>query len=95
MLAQHLACPPDGAALDRAIRAWALSHAGAAAAVARIDAERVTLLRGLLAELGIDNPEMARLNQATGIGMAELGNVPPDEAARAMGSLVDLVLALR
>lgn len=94
-LAQHLACPSEAGAADRAIRAWALSHPDAAAAVARIDAACAMLLRDHLAELGIANPEIARLVQATGIGMAAMEAASPDEAARAMGSLVDLILALR
>lgn len=94
-LAQHLARRTEAADLDRAVRAWAVSHPGAAAAVARTDAECAAHLRGLLADLGIGNPEMTRLIQATGVGMAAMADIAPGDAARAMGSLVDLVLALR
>ena len=46
-------------------------------------------------DIGIDNPEMARILYASAIGMTSLGNASPADHISAIGSLVDLVLALR
>ncbi|WP_294622953.1 TetR/AcrR family transcriptional regulator [uncultured Roseovarius sp.] len=85
----------DHAAGDAAIRAWAPGHAGAAKTLARIDAARLDTLHDLLSDVGVSNPEMARIILASGIGMAQLGEDGTDENTQAIGSLVDLVLALR
>lgn len=82
-------------AVEPAIRAWARGSAPAAQAVARVDAKRLTYLQELLSESGIRNPEMARIIYAASIGMEDLGQDTPYQNADAMGSLVDLVLALR
>ena len=91
-LAQDLADPD---AEDLALRSWAQSHPGAAAAIRRVDEARLTLLRELLNETGIGNPEMARILYAAAVGMTTLDAARPDDARGAMGSLVDLVLAVR
>ncbi|UXX84477.1 TetR/AcrR family transcriptional regulator [Roseovarius pelagicus] len=88
----------DAAAIfpvEPAIRAWGLSHDGAAAAIRRVDAKRLDHLGSLLGAIGVSNPEMARIIYSASLGMEALG---PEEANRnkgAIGSLVDLVLALR
>lgn len=94
-LAQSIADPAEGGATEAAIRAWATTHAPARAAVGRVDAARLTALQGLLRETGIGNPEMARIIHAAGIGMGLLDNGGTDDGRGAIGSLVDLVLALR
>ena len=97
-LAQAMAGQDSGSGLpaaEPAIRGWARGHAPARAAVERVDAARLTLLRDLLAETGIANPEMARILYAAAIGMGTLGATGPEDREAAMGSLVDLVLALR
>lgn len=91
-LAQDLA---DPAPQDQAVRSWAQSHKAARTAVRRVDEARLTLLRDLLGETGIGNPEMARILYAAAVGMTTLDTARPDDARGAMGSLVDLVLALR
>ncbi|SRR6056297_593451 len=80
---------------EPAIRAWARDHAAARATLGRVDAHRLDLIGRLLAEIGIANPEMARIIYATGIGIADLTEDHPGRNVSAMGSLVDLVLALR
>lgn len=94
-LAQSIAAPGSGGATEAAIRAWAAGHTGARAALARIDEARQTALQGLLAETGIANPEMARIIYAAGVGMDLLGPTGAGDNRNSMGSLVDLVLALR
>lgn len=85
----------EGSAVEPSVRAWARENALARAAVDRVDSRRLAELRTLLSETGIGNPEMARIICAAGIGMEALPQNAPGENARAIGSLVDLVLALR
>ena len=84
---------PD--ATEPALRAWANSDDLARAAVNDVDDARLAALQNLLSEVGIDNPEMARILYAAAIGMTSLGNASPADHISAIGSLVDLVLALR
>ncbi len=81
--------------IESAIRAWAKGNAAAQRSVARVDQQRLDYLFDLLGETGIQNPEMARIIYAASIGMEELDQADPQENARCMGSLVDLILALR
>ena len=92
---QVIADRPGGPDPEPAIRAWALGHPRAAETVARVDAKRLTYLAGLLKGLGIGNPEMAQILYAASIGMETMGPAAPTDRAGAMGTLVDLVLALR
>ncbi len=94
-LAQSIAAPEEGRTTEAAIRSWATGHAGARAAIARIDQARLTAIRRLLTETGIGNPEMARIIYAAGIGMDLLDRTGEGDNRNSMGSLVDLVLALR
>ncbi|SLN30829.1 hypothetical protein ROH8110_01432 [Roseovarius halotolerans] len=82
-------------AIEPAIRAWAKDNAKARLAVTRVDQYRLALMQRLLAEIGIANPEMTRIIYACAIGMEDLPEDRPGGNAQAMGSLVDLVLALR
>jgi len=94
-LAQIIADPSRDIPAEPAIRAWAAGHDGAAQKVARVDAYWLTLAQHLLSETGIRNPEMARIICAAGVGMAGLEQDRPGHNRDAIGSLVDLVLALR
>ena len=94
-LAQLIAENPAADAVDPSIRAWGRGNPLAAQAVARVDAERLAYIQELLSELDIDNPEMARIIYGAGVGMDSLGASEPGENTRAIGSLVDLILALR
>lgn len=91
-LAQAFAAPD---AAEPAMRSWAQSNDEARAIVDAVDDARLTQLQSLLSETGIDNPEMARILYASAIGMTTLGNASPADHLSAIGSLVDLVLALR
>ena len=92
---QVIADKPGGTDVEPAIRAWALGMPKAAEAVARVDATRLSYLSGLLDDLGIGNPEMAQILYAASIGMEAMGPAAPANRSSAMGTLVDLVLALR
>ncbi len=94
-LAQMIADAAAGEATDPSIRAWARGSTLAAQAVARVDAKRLAFMQELLSELDIDNPEMARIIYGASVGMEHLGQPSPGDNGRAIGSLVDLILALR
>jgi len=81
--------------LGPAVRAWALGTPAAADTLAAIDTHSLTLLHGLLGDMGITNPEIARLLLGAGIGLADLSRRNSEDPGAAMGTLVDLVLALR
>ena len=90
------AAPHDygGAALEPAIRAWARSSDEIAAAVRRVDQKRIAYLANQLEQIGISNPDFARMIYAAYIGFDDLLVLDGQENQSAMGSLVDLILAL-
>lgn len=91
-LAQGLAAPAGispAEQAERAIRAMALSDTAAAQAVAQVDRARHASISAFLAQIGVSNPEIATLILAAAQGM------PADASGDPMGTLVDLVLALR
>ena len=84
----------DGKNPERAVRAWAQGGAKVAQRVAKVDNLRLNLLTELLRDSDITNPDWARVILGSTIGIKSL----PENARDAdgpMGSLVDLVLALR
>lgn len=95
LLGQVIASASTDGTVEPAIRAWAKGNAAAATALQRVDAQRQVTLRDLLEDTGIGNPEMTRIIYAASIGMAEIAESSTGENDRTMGSLVDLVLALR
>lgn len=84
-----------GATVEPALRAWARSDANVADMLARIDALRIAHLNKLLVEIGIINPEMAKLIYGAAIGLEDMDAGDEDGNQNALGTLVDLVLALR
>ncbi len=83
-----------GSALEPAIRAWAHENAAAAATVARVDARRMEALDHLLAEIDLSNPELSRILYGARLGMAEMSGRDGVDNENALGTLVDLILAL-
>ena len=83
-----------GLALEPAIRAWAHDNAAVAEAVARVDARRMAQISATLSENGLSNPELARILYAANLGMAELSRRDGEVNDAALGTLVDLILAL-
>ena len=81
-------------ALEPAIRAWAHGNEKVSNAVQRVDSLRMQELTRLLNELGLSNPELSRIIYAANLGMAELSGRDGEENDEALGTLVDLVLAL-
>ncbi len=95
-LAQSLADPGDDPTLssEPAIRSWASTSPMAQSTVNGIDAERLAALSEALQGIGIGNPEVAHIIYSAAIGMAILGKQDDSQKSEAIGSLVDLVLAL-
>lgn len=81
--------------VGQAMRAWALSNASAADAVAEIDTLRTSAIAALLQEAGISNPALARIIYSAGIGLSAQPGLAAKEADAAFGELVDMVLALQ
>ena len=77
---------------EAAIRAWGLSDAKVAAAVAQVDEERLTHLSRLLSQMGLSNPAFALSCYATAVAAPETTSATPQMAYDA---LIDLVLALK
>ncbi len=97
-LARSLADPDKGNPVlqgEAAVRAWSTNTKLAANVVARVDAARMDVLTTVLKHIGIGNPEVAHMvyGAAVGIGMVKAGKTR--DKSDAIGSLVDLVLALR
>ncbi|TCL00479.1 TetR family transcriptional regulator [Shimia isoporae] len=83
-----------GIALEPAIRAWGRSDPKVAEAIARVDGLRMQYLSALMKEIGLTNPELVRILYASVIGMDDLSSRDGEINGPAMGTLVDLILAL-
>lgn len=79
---------------ELAIRAWSFENAAVAEAVARVDAERMRYLRELLDELGLTNPDMAKLLYAALLGLEDLSRRDATLSTAPLGSLIDMMLTL-
>ncbi|MEL6647461.1 MAG: TetR/AcrR family transcriptional regulator [Pseudomonadota bacterium] len=97
-LAQSLADPAaDNAVLqaESAVRAWSTNANLARDVVARVDEARLSVLTTVLKRIGIANPEVAHMIYGAAIGMPLIADQTKSGKSEAIGSLVDLVLALR
>lgn len=97
-LAQSLANPAaENAVLqaEPAVRAWSTNAVLAREVVARVDDARLSVLTTVLKRIGIANPEVAHMLYGAAIGMALIADQGKRDKSEAIGSLVDLVLALR
>ncbi len=84
----------DGPPIEPAIRAWSRSDAMVAEAVQRIDTKRLDYLARMLGELGLTNPDFARIIYAGLIGLEDLSSRDGQDRAAPLGTLIDLVLTL-
>ncbi|CUI51729.1 TetR/AcrR family transcriptional regulator [Cognatishimia activa] len=83
-----------GIGAEPAIRAWARENDAVTEAMDRIDAKRMAYLNELLGEIGLTNPELSRIIYGALLGMQELSTRDGEDNTQALGTLVDLVLAL-
>lgn len=81
-------------AVEPAVRAWAHGDKTASETVARVDETRLQEITSTLNDLGLSNPELARIIYAANLGMAEMAGRDGQDNDEALGTLVDLVLAL-
>jgi AcrR family transcriptional regulator len=84
-----------GAGLEPAIRAWAQSDAEVADAVEEIDAKRLAYLAATLKQLGLTNPEFARIIYGAYIGMGTLSATDGQDNTDALSTLTAAMLALQ
>lgn len=80
---------------EQAVRAWAQEDSTVAETVARVDGHRRTMLSVTLDELGLSNPEFARIVQGAHMGLATLSAADGTDNAGAMSTLLAALLALR
>ena len=80
---------------EPALRAWAKSDLTAQNVVSHVDMLREKWVQQQLSEIGVNNPEMTQIIYATALGLSDLAEGSIEDRQSAMGSLIDLVLALR
>lgn len=80
---------------EQAVRAWAQENGDVAETVARVDGHRRTMLSVTLDELGLTNPEFARIVQGAHMGLATLSSADGADNSGAMSTLLAALLALR
>jgi AcrR family transcriptional regulator len=83
-----------GAGAEPAIRAWARENHIVAEAVDRIDAKRMAYLTALLTEIGLTNSDLSRIIYGALLGMQDLSTRDGADNSQALGTLVDLIIAL-
>lgn len=91
----HPANETREAQLEPAFRSWAQQYPDAAQALKTVDDLRLTAIEATLMELGLSNPQVARIVYGAHLGLRSLPenqNHPDDDA---MSTLLAAVLALR
>lgn len=97
-LAESLANPAPGNTVlqaEAAVRAWSTNAALARDVVARVDEARLSVLTTVLKRIGIANRDVAHMVYGAAIGLGMIEAEDTRDRSEAIGSLVDLVLALR
>ena len=97
LMARAVAPAPErfgGTNVEPAIRAWALQNTLVAQGVAQVDTARMTYLRSLLTDCGIDQANAVLLYGAY-VGLDHLQSREIAETAEALSDLVELLLASR
>ncbi|MDA5556661.1 TetR/AcrR family transcriptional regulator [Shimia sp. MMG029] len=84
----------ERAGLEPAMRAWARDNVNVAAQIAAVDEARMAYITTLLSEIGLTNPELTRLLYGALLGMEALSAHDGVQNGPALGTLVDLILAL-
>ena len=84
----------EGTPIEPAIRAWSRSEPHVSQAVQRVDAQRLDYLTAMLGEIGLTNPDFARLIYAGLIGLEDLSSRDGQSPAEPLGTMIDLILSL-
>ncbi|MCP5037590.1 MAG: TetR/AcrR family transcriptional regulator [Rhodobacteraceae bacterium] len=80
---------------EPAIHAWAQGNANVAAAVQRVDVQRLAHISNALSRLDLTNPDLARVIYAAYVGFGSLGDRDEVSNRAAMSTLLASMLALR
>ncbi|GAA6209082.1 TetR/AcrR family transcriptional regulator [Cognatishimia sp. WU-CL00825] len=83
-----------GDGTEPAMRAWSRENSTVAQAIQRVDARRMRYIADILAEIGLTNSDLSRLVYGAYIGMQDLTTRDATPNVEAMGTLIDLILAL-
>lgn len=83
-----------GGPVEPAIRAWSRADPMVARAVQRVDAQRLDYLTAMLSEIGLTNPDFARIIYGGLIGLEDLSSRDDQDIQGPMGTLIDIVLTL-
>lgn len=84
-----------GSALEPAVRAWAQADHTVSDVLRAVDARRLAYTAGLLAELGLTNPDFARIVYGAYIGMGTLSVADGVDNRGALTSLMAAMIALQ
>ncbi len=84
-----------GDSAEPAIRTWAQGQDWVARIVQKIDALRMAYIADILSELGLTNPDFARIIYAAYIGFGTLSSRDGADNRDAMSTLMAAILALR
>ena len=79
---------------ETALRSWAQESVLARETLQRVDAQRLELIKDLLAEIDLTNAELAHLIYASHLGLGLLAKQQPEVSGQSLVTLVDLILAL-
>ncbi|MEO0371927.1 MAG: TetR/AcrR family transcriptional regulator [Pseudomonadota bacterium] len=96
-LARSLADPDKSNAIlmaEPAVRAWSTNSKRTREVVARVDEARMNVLTTVLKRIDIGNPDVAHMLYGAAVGIGMIADDTRNKS-EAIGSLTDLVLALR
>lgn len=94
-LARQMPEEYGGTKLEPAMRAWAYQDHTVTDVIAEIDRKRLAYTAELLSDLGLSNPELARLFYGANIGMGVLSAIDGQDNAGALSTLTAALLSLQ
>lgn len=84
---------PDGE--EVAMRAWAQGDDAARAAITEVDKMRLGYLSAVLGQIGLSNPDFARIIYGAELGMGMIGDTDPGAARKSVSTLIAALVALQ
>lgn len=78
-----------------AMRAWAQGDHAANAAIAEVDEIRLTYLSAVLGQIGLSNPDFARIVYGAQLGMGMIGGTDAKAARESVSTLIAALVALQ
>ncbi len=80
---------------EAAMRAWAQGDDAARAAIAEVDRMRLAYLTAVLSQIGLSNPEFARIVYGAELGLGMLGGTDSKAARESVSTLIAALVALQ